>query len=132
MEPAGRRSTSCEVIAVPTRPAHQGVAMLLSPMFPTPALGVDVASCARLAWFGFGCLEREQRLNQRALVDWYRGPEPYTWLPRAMQATALLVQAACARELVRWIDHNDAWLPHAAVPAHPHRQPARSAVPAFA
>jgi hypothetical protein len=76
--------------------------MLSSLKIPTSFLGVDASPYERLFWFGLGHLEREQRLNQRALLDWCLGPAPYLWLPRAMQATSLHMQAACARELIRW------------------------------
>ena len=72
--------------------------MLLSPMFRISFPGVDVSPFERLVWFGLGHLEREQRLNQHALLDWCRGPDPFTWWPRAMQATALLFLATCTRE----------------------------------
>jgi hypothetical protein len=88
--------------------------MLSSPKFPTSLLGVDASPYARLVWFGLGHLEREQRLNQRALLDWCLGPAPFLWLPSALQAASLHVQAACARELIRWIHHPAAWQLHAA------------------
>ena len=101
--------------------------MLLSPMFRILFPGVDVSPFERLVWFGLGHLEREQRLNQRALVDWCCGPDPYTWLPRTMHATSLLVQAVFSGELAKLMDDRAPSLSHASHPAGPlratHRKP---------
>jgi hypothetical protein len=84
--------------------------MLLSPIFWTSSFGTDVSPYERLVCFGLGHLEREHQLNQHALLEWCRGPDPYMWLPRVMQAAALVAQATCSRELALWIDHHAAWL----------------------
>jgi hypothetical protein len=77
--------------------------MPFNPMLPSSFFGLGVLPCERLLWFGLGHLEREQRLYQRALLDWCRGPDPYTWWPRTLHATSLLVQLAFSREVARRI-----------------------------
>jgi hypothetical protein len=131
METAGRRNDALRSIAVPLR-LHKGTAMLLSSMLPSSLFGVDVSPYERVFWFGLGHLEREQRLNQRALLDWCCGPDPYTWVPRALHATSLLVEAAFARDLVQLMDHRAPWLPpasHSAGSLRPARRKPVAASP---
>ena len=52
--------------------------MLISSMLPWSLFGVGLAPYERLMWFAYGHVEREQRLNQRALVAWCQHPHSYT------------------------------------------------------
>jgi hypothetical protein len=75
--------------------------MLISSMLPWSVFGVDLAPYGRLMWFAYGQLEREQRLNQRALVAWCQHPHSYTSWVHAMQTPPLLFQTARFREVLR-------------------------------
>jgi len=75
--------------------------MLISSILPWSLVGVDLAAYERLMWFAYGHMEREQRLNQRALFDWCQQPQSYaSWL-QAMQTAPLLFQTALCREVLR-------------------------------
>ena len=75
--------------------------MLISSMLPWSLFGVGLAPYERLMWFAYGHVEREQRLNQRALVAWCQHPHSYTGWVQAMQTAPLLFQTALCREALR-------------------------------
>jgi len=59
--------------------------MLMSSMLPFSLFWIDLASFERLMWFAYGHLEREHRLNQRALLAWCQRPNSYARWMHAMQ-----------------------------------------------
>ena len=71
--------------------------MLISSMLPWSLFGVDLAPYERLMWFAYGHVEREQHLNQRALMAWCQQPHSYT----SWQTAPLLFQTALCREVLR-------------------------------
>lgn len=68
--------------------------MLISWMLPWSLFGVGLAPYERLMWFAYGHLEREQRLNQRALVAWCQDPHSFSRWVQAMQTPSLLLRTS--------------------------------------